>query len=455
MSQSHRVRLIRHVGATELAKARASDVLALDPRVLAGGGVELQEAAPTSSATGAVGLLTIDGPIAQRAVSDLCGFVDGYDAITERFSELARSPEVSAIVVRICSPGGDVAGLEVAVSEMRRQRDASGKPVAIYVDELAASAAYWIAAALATEGIYLPEAGMVGSIGCIGALVDVTGALEQEGVKVTLVRSPAGKAESHPHGPVSALAEERTRARVEAAAGRFVAAVSAARGLEAGAVRALDGDVLGGAAAVAAGLADGVVSGLGDVVEMMAAGARRRQTMEHLRAVYGLGAEATEAEIEAAAMAMASRVRDLEEGTRTMRAQLEAAQAKAREADAMLASIAAERAQREHAERVELVGRLVKAGYETPATAWTVPGADALEPRGVLATMPIAELRERVVAFESAPRASVAQPSKAAGAGLTAEEIALCKVRGIDPARFAAVKAEMMSKAAHGAAGEV
>lgn len=422
---------------------RASEVLALDPVVLAGGSVELQDRAPLAQQAGTVGMLTIDGPLAQRAVDDLCAYVDGYDAIAKRFADLCAS-DVDGIVIRICSPGGDAAGIEVAIASMRSERDRRGMPVAVYVDELAASAAYWLAAALATDGIYLPQAGSVGSIGCISALVDMTGALEQDGLKVELVRVPAGKAEAHPYGPVTELAQQRAHARVEAFARRFFAAVGAARGLGVGEVEELNGEVLTGEAAVRAGLADGVVSGIGAVVDDMAARARRRTSMEQLRAVYGLGAEATEADIAAAARAQAAKVVALEAERERDLAEL----AQARE---MIAQVAVDRAAAERAERVELVARLVKAGYETPATAWAEPGSSTLEPRGTLASMPIAELRERVRAFEAAPRAAAKPAAAQSPTGLTAEEIALCAQRGVDPARYAAIKTETLSKAARAA----
>jgi hypothetical protein len=67
-----------------------------------------------------------------------------------------------------------------------------------------------------------------------------------------------------------------------------------------------------------------------------------------------------------------------------------------------LQKLRADRQSRELARRRHLVGQLVALNRETPATAWvdsTVKDPEKLEPRGSLATMPLAELEEKVKAF--------------------------------------------------------
>lgn len=244
------------LNAANIVKAGASSVLALDPGAL-GRLVALVPAKPVQRRE-AAGIVTIRGPLAQRAIADMCGYVDGYDAVVARFEAALSDQAIDAVVVDIDSPGGDVAGLEQAVEAMRKAQARSGKPVFVYVNECAASAAYWIAAAVATEGISLPPAAMVGSIGCIGGIVDETKALEQDGIEVTLVRYPEGKAESHPAGPVKPLAEDRLRGRVTAAGKRFVAAMAKARAMSAEQIEGLNGALHEGQQAVREGLADRV-----------------------------------------------------------------------------------------------------------------------------------------------------------------------------------------------------
>ena len=264
--------------ARTLAQARASSLMAIDPRAFSGslalGGDRLQPLLTS----GGTAVLSIRGPIAQRA-DHLWGWCEAYDALAFDFAALAAHPEVRRIVLDIDSPGGDLAGLEQGIARMVAARDASGKPVLAYVNELAASAAYWIAACVASSGVYLPIAGEVGSVGVIAALVDETAALEREGIKVTLIRDPAGKAEGHSMQPITDLAIKRLTGLVKESSARFVGAIAAARRISAASIRALNGGCMSGNAAVAAGLADGVAS-LEEVISMAARGAaKKRSTM--------------------------------------------------------------------------------------------------------------------------------------------------------------------------------
>ncbi len=265
--------LIRLDPAT-IARAGASDVLALGSSSIGRSivlrpankvelrYVESSDDSPRKVAklkTGEeVALVSIHGPLAQRQIADMCGYVDGYDAIVERFGE-ALSLDTGSVLIVIDSPGGDAAGLEEACRRMRAMADRSKKSVVVYVDEMAASAAYWIAAVLADE-IYVPPAGQVGSIGCIGGFVDESEALKNEGVSVTLVRWPEGKAESHPYGLIADLALERTVARVKSYAMRFFETVAERRSIKVSAIEAMNGDMFAGETAVKAKLADKVGS---------------------------------------------------------------------------------------------------------------------------------------------------------------------------------------------------
>jgi capsid assembly protease len=227
------------------------------------------------------GIVSIRGPLAQRAIADMCGYVDGYDAIVSRFQAAHSDTETDVVILDIDSPGGDVAGLEQAVEKMRETTARSGKPVYVFVNEGAFSAAYWIAALVATPGgMSLPPAGSVGSIGCIGGLVDESGALEQAGIVVTLVRSPAGKAESHSADPIMPLAQERLQKRVDAVADRFCEAVAKARGLKSADVAAFNADTFDGQAAVKVGLADKVEDFESLVARAQTAGRKWRRSTE-------------------------------------------------------------------------------------------------------------------------------------------------------------------------------
>lgn len=213
------------------------------------------DAAHTMAAPG-VAVVDVRGPLSQRAWSCWMWEGDGYDAIRLRMSRALSDPNVQSIVLRIDSPGGEVAGLNEAVRAMRAETSTAGKPVVVYVDELAASAAY----ALATVGdeIVTPESGCLGSIGVILAFTKRDRANEAAGFNTFVITSGARKADGHPF--VAATDEEIAafQAEVDELAQMFGALVAERRGGDAARWLGLEAACVYGDAAVAYGLADRV-----------------------------------------------------------------------------------------------------------------------------------------------------------------------------------------------------
>lgn len=426
--------------AEALGKAGASSVLALHASAL-GGVVALSTAEPDPGEKAAtnptIGVVRIEGPLAQRAAADLCAYVDGYDSIAARFA-LALE-ESDGVLMVIDSPGGDVAGLEEAVARMKRAKDASGKRVVAYVDEMAASAAYWIASGVADE-IVVPQSGRVGSIGCIGAAVDMTSAAEAAGERWTVVREPAGKAESMPFAPIGALAEERLSATVKAAAGRFFKAVSKARGLSTKDVRGLNGAMAEGRAAVDAGLADRVGT-LEQAAALVLSAPKKTEGRKaegepmKLHAVVcsklGLDADTSEADVAEAFAAEFDAIK----------VKLSNYTDKAGRVEALEAEIAALKASAADAEIEKLVAEAVEARKLTPAKrdefAAKAKAHGAEWTRSLIDALPV------VVGATPPPKPA---ETKTPGADLSEREQRMCAELGIDPTTYAAKKAAAKKK---------
>jgi len=96
-----------------------------------------------------------------------------------------RDEEIKSIVIKIDSPGGTVAGNKDLADEVAAA--VKIKTVTAYIEDLGASAAYWIASQ-ATK-VYANEMALVGSIGTYGVLYDFSGAAVQQGVKATVIRA--------------------------------------------------------------------------------------------------------------------------------------------------------------------------------------------------------------------------------------------------------------------------
>lgn len=358
------------LNAKALIQAGASDVLMVDPSSF---GAVLSLAPEESGgpmkaqAAGTVAMIRIDGPLAQQARHDLCAYVDGYDAIAARFARALSDVSVDALVVVVNSPGGDAAGVEEATRRMQVARDRSEKPVLVYVDEMAASAAYWIACGVASDGIFGPAVSRVGSIGAISAVVDETEALRMEGIAVQLIREPEGKAEGHPAQPLTELATTRARERVKELGSRFYAHVAACRGLDPKDVRALDAAMFTGAEAKRRGLLNEVKS-LESVVALAAdLGRKARSKREksrmdekeqaRLQAFEKSALESTGAKSSVEALGKI-------EG---MKVELEAVRAKATTLEAFKAQAEAEAKAREATELVAIVDAAVADGRLRPA----------------------------------------------------------------------------------------
>lgn len=420
------------VDASALTRARASRVLAVRPEII-GSMLSLplelrapekrlvaEESpdggeAPTANEVdegSKVAVVSIDGPLSQRGEQHLCGMVDGYDWITMRVTSALADPEVGAVVLRVNSPGGDVAGLEEGVRRMRAAAERAGKRVIAFADELAASAAYWISAGVADE-VLLPPGGEVGSIGTIGAWADETKAFENEGIDVHVVRDPPGKAAAAAIKPVAEVADERLTKVVKESTTRFIAAMSKRRGIGKRALRALDGAVLSGAEAVEAGLADRVGSFEDALQAAAASAADRRTTMKNSKALAALNLDENASDADIARVAsevdVGRRVLALtgapaaDEAVATVEAYKQSHEA----AEHERAALRAEREKLDAAERVKLLTQLVTAGWETPATAWAkdedglpIPGTPAPEWQAT----PIGALRARAETLCAQPR---------------------------------------------------
>lgn len=243
-----------------LAAALSRPVL-LDPRALDSvRAAAFTPKAETRSAPyvrdGNVAVVSIEGPLAQRAWSCWVFEGDGYDAIQARVFAALEDRTVSAVVLRIDSPGGEVAGCTEAVRAIQAAKKTAGKPIVAYADEMACSAAYELACAC--DEIVVPDSGYAGSIGVIATLLDESKALELEGVAVNLVTSGARKADGHSAQPLSAEARAAIQAEVDHLAGIFFNVVAESRNIAVADVRALEAGVFLGADAVAKGLADHV-----------------------------------------------------------------------------------------------------------------------------------------------------------------------------------------------------
>lgn len=178
------------------------------------------------------------------------------EATVDRLRALAHRQDVSAVVVRIDSPGGDAASSEKIRAELQAMRDA-GKTVVVSMGNVAASGGYWIA--MAADEIWAAPSSITGSIGVYGLAPRIHNSLDRIGVHTDGVATTPLAGAFDPTLPMPPDLERVYRVTVDRTYEDFIEIVSEARGLPSEEVREVAGGrVWSGAQALERGLVDHV-----------------------------------------------------------------------------------------------------------------------------------------------------------------------------------------------------
>ena len=179
-----------------------------------------------------------------------------YEGIAAQLQAALADPAIRGIALDIDSFGGEVAGAFDLADRLRVAR--AQKPVHAFVADHALSAAYALASQ--ADRIILPRTGAVGSIGVVAMHSDMSGALDQKGIAVTLIHAGARKVDANPYQPLPEAVRARIAGELEDLRQLFAETVAEGRGRRLDTLRALgtEAAVFRGEAAVFAGLADEV-----------------------------------------------------------------------------------------------------------------------------------------------------------------------------------------------------
>lgn len=179
-----------------------------------------------------------------------------YEGIAAQLEAALADPAVRGIALDIDSFGGEVAGAFDLADRLRAARQV--KPLQAFVADHALSAAYALASQ--ADRIILPRTGAVGSIGVVAMHSDMSGALDQKGIAVTLIHAGARKVDANPYQPLPEAVRDRIAGELEDLRQLFAETVAEGRGRRLDTRRALgtEAAVFRGEAAVFAGLADEV-----------------------------------------------------------------------------------------------------------------------------------------------------------------------------------------------------
>ncbi len=208
---------------------------------------------------GRVAVLPIYGLIEQRLseLGYLCGGTS-TELIGEALDRLVASRDVEVIICDYATPGGISYGIEELSAQIFEAR--AHKRIIGIANSMAASAGYWLYSA-ASE-CYATPGGDIGSIGVYSLHIDLSKALEKDGVEVELIRAGQFKAENNPYQPLTDDAREHLQEQVDDTYTAFVRDVARNRGVSIAKVREGfgQGRVVSAPKAVAAGMADRVLT---------------------------------------------------------------------------------------------------------------------------------------------------------------------------------------------------
>ncbi len=188
-----------------------------------------------------IGVISVEGAIldSQTILSELVSFKEDND--------------ISAVIIRINSPGGAVAPSQEIYREIRKTSQT--KKVVASLGSVAASGGYYIAAA--TDHIMANPGTITGSIGVIVEFIQIQELLDKIGVGFEVLKSGEFKDIGSPHRKLTPQDKALIQSLIGDIQEQFVKAVAEGRGLPVEKVREIaDGRVFSGEKAKALGLVD-------------------------------------------------------------------------------------------------------------------------------------------------------------------------------------------------------
>ena len=215
---------------------------------------------PTAAEPG-VAIIPVMGSLSQRggAMNADSSVMRGYNNIKNDIYTSMQREDVGAISLLMDGPGGAQAGNDALVRWITDTKAQFEKPIWAFVDESAYSAHYNIAAT--ADRIVTTPSGGVGSIGCVMAHTDRSGALDDAGIRVTYIYSGDRKIDGVGTQPLSERAHKDAQRECDSYRDMFAQTVADNRpGLTFKQVVDTEAGCYVGRDAVEAGLVDDLMS---------------------------------------------------------------------------------------------------------------------------------------------------------------------------------------------------
>jgi protease IV len=163
-----------------------------------------------------IALVDVDGVLLNQNYGSLYAVGDNpLASFRDKLEAAARDPGVSAVVLRINSPGGSVTACDVMAEELRRFKAEARKPVIACLMDVAASGAYLVAAE--SDRIIAHPTGLTGGLGAVFNHFNLQDAMAQ----LNLLADPVKAGARIDMGTVTAPLDDATRAMLQAMADAY------------------------------------------------------------------------------------------------------------------------------------------------------------------------------------------------------------------------------------------
>ena len=172
-----------------------------------------------------VRVMSVEGPLMKA--DQFCG-PTGLMTLAANLQRTAKDADISAVLLKVDSPGGQVFGTQSVVDAIRACQDAGKPVVALCEDGLMCSAAYWIGSKADTI-IASHESCTIGSIGVMASWADVQPYFEKLGVAFHEVYAEQSSLKNADFAAATKGDYSGVQANLTAIAGSFLGAVQTNR----------------------------------------------------------------------------------------------------------------------------------------------------------------------------------------------------------------------------------
>jgi len=188
----------------------------------------------------------------------------GSEVVGKELRDAADDPMVSAIVLRVNSPGGTPAAAQEIIGDLEYAK--TRKPVVVSMGDMGTSAAYYVSAH--ADRIYADPDTFTAGVGVIWKFSDISNWMEKEGYNLTVIKSGSKKDMGSTARPISDDEQAYAQQIVSDSFENFISDVTTQRAIARSDIE--DGRVIRGADALKINVVD-ELGNLNDAID----GARR------------------------------------------------------------------------------------------------------------------------------------------------------------------------------------